>query len=71
MVKVKFECVLADWWGMDDLLKDLQGWTAEDIRQEIIDLINEDISAVLEDGTWSIEIVDEPNYQPAEGVTGD
>lgn len=65
MIKVVFEGELADFWGVPDLLEDTQGWTADDIHQEILDLMNEDIFAVLEGGHWRIEITDEPNYQPA------
>ena len=68
MIKVTFEGELADWWGISDLLEDTQVWTDDEIQQAILDLMNEDIGAVLEGGTWRIEIIDEPNYQPTAGV---
>lgn len=69
MVKVKFEAVLSEIWGVSDLLADTHGWTVEDIKQEILDLMNEDISSVLDEGRWEIEIEDEPEYRPIDLTT--
>ena len=65
MIKVTFEGELSEDWGISDLLESVRGWTEEDIKQEILDLMQEDIGAVMDDGAWRIEITDEPNYQPA------
>lgn len=52
-LEITFTCICKDeLWGFSDLIEDR---TLEEARQEIIDLLHEDISAALEDYIISIK----------------
>jgi len=57
--KVSCEVILDDaLWGWTDLLKELGGQRAA-FRRAVIELVKEDLTAFLEEATWSVELIGE------------
>jgi hypothetical protein len=57
MIKIIIEKELEDWWGCEDILA-LSELSKEDKIKEIIDLVNEDVIALLDNAKWIVEGVD-------------
>ena len=53
-IKIVIEKELEDWWGVDDLIVDMPNATNDEIETAIIELVNEDLPAFLNDSTWKI-----------------
>lgn len=54
-MKVIIEKELEPWWGVDDLLEDMTTATDAEKEAAIVELLNEDISALLNGASWRIE----------------
>lgn len=53
-IRVAIEKTLEDWWGIDDLLQDMSEASKEEQDQAIIELLREDLIAVIDDASWTI-----------------
>lgn len=47
---------LEDWWGLDDLEEDYPT-DKEEFARRVIELLLEDVQAVVEDAEWKVEEV--------------
>lgn len=56
-MKVIIEKVVEDFWGADDLVRDMEDWgePREKIELALIELFSEDYGEFMEDATWTIE----------------
>ena len=52
-MKVIIEKEIEEWWGVDNLRPDYPD--KYDFERAVIDLLMEDVSAVLDGATWRIE----------------
>lgn len=48
---------LPEWWGIQDMIGAIP---KIDLKKEIIEMVQEDLSCLVDDGVWHVEIIDMP-----------
>jgi len=56
-LKVTLTKEMESFWGVEDLLEACVDDYEADLKSELIELINEDISAFIENAQWEIDII--------------
>ena len=58
-ITIIIEKELEDWWGVEDLLVDMPNATDDEKRVAVIELLMEDLPAVIDGAKWSVELSNE------------